>query len=456
MRLKAEAILDFGADDAQPQNRIVREYRDQYKAISDILNKHPQILEIAHRDLQQLSKATSRRGRKATFTSENLLRATLVMQREGLDYREASIRIAESETLQRFCRLLKKSTIDFTLLNKAFGAIRPETWAMLNHILALGALQEGVITVEHVRTDTTVTECNIHWPTDASLLWDVYRVAAREMSYARKLDLLSGPWRFHAKKAKNRYLFVTRYSKSKNKKRLRKVRGETKALIVQVEEILEKAKKFIAWAQRSTCVELLAIGASLADRLPAMQQVANVARRRVLDGEKIPNSDKVFSIFEPHTELIMRGRRGRPIEFGHKVLLTQSREKFITDYVVLEENCSDCELLPLVIERHEERYGSPPKSVAADKGFCPDADTYEELQEQVDYLGVPRRTRDYGDTMMVIWQQWRAGIEGTISCLKRAFRLAVCCFRGFKNFASAIGSAVFCHNLTILAKLSSG
>jgi IS5 family transposase len=187
-----------------------------------------------------------------------------------------------------------------------------------------------------------------------------------------------------------------------------------------------------------------------------MRQVAEVARRREFDGEKVPNRDKVFSIFEPHTELIMRGLRGQPVEFGHKVLLTQSKEKFITDYVVLEENRSDDTLLPMVIERHEQKYGRRPESIAADMGFCPDAETYEELEEQVDYLGVPRRTRDFGDAMMSVWQQWRAGIEGTISCLKRAFRLARCCFRGFKNFASAVGSAVFCHNLRILAKTSGG
>ena len=91
-----------------------------------------------------------------------------------------------------------------------------------------------------------------------------------------------------------------------------------------------------------------------------------------------------------------------------------------------------------------------------DKGLCPDEDTYEESEEQVDYLGVPRRMQDFGDLMMSVWQQWRAGIEGSISCLKRAFRLARCCFRGFKNFTSAVGSAVFCHNLTILAKISGG
>ena len=123
---------------------------------------------------------------------------------------------------------------------------------------------------------------------------------------------------------------------------------------------------------------------------------------------------------------------------------------------MLEQCCSDNELLETVIERHKERFGRPPESVVADKGFCPDADTYEELEEEVDYLGVPRSTREFGDTLMGVCQQWRAGIEGTISCLKRAFRLVRCGFRGFKNFASAVGSAVFCHNLRILAKATAG
>ena len=456
MRLEAEAVLEFGLYDDQRQTKIIRDYRQEYKAVDEILDRHPEILRLVHGDLAKLSKGSSRRGRKADFTSENLLRAILVMQREGFGYREASIRIAESETLQNFCRLVKKQTIDFTLLNKAFSALRPETWEAINQMLGLGAVADETVSIDHLRTDTTVTECNIHWPTDSSLLWDAYRVIARELSRARQIDPLSVPWRFHVKKIKNMEFFIARYSKSTSKKRLRQVRRKMKELIVRVEEILEKVDKFVAWAERSTSLELMAIGAVLADYLPVMRQVTAVARRREFEGEKVPNQKKVFSIFEPHTELIMRGRRGQPIEFGHKVLLTQSKEKFITDYVVLEKNRSDSDLLPLVLDRHEEKYGRRPESIAADKGFCPDADTYEELEEQVDFLGVPRRTRDFGDAMMAVWQQWRAGIEGTISCLKRAFRLARCCFRGFKNFASAVGSAVFCHNLTILAKTSGG
>ena len=456
MRSKAEKVFEFGLGDDQKPNKIVREYRLEYKMVGEILDQHPEILEMVHRDLAKLSKTTSPRGRKADFTSENLFRAILVMQREGFDYREASIRIAESDTLQNFCRLMKKRSIDFTLLNKAYCAIRPETWEAINHVLALRAVADQVISIDHLRTDTTVTECNIHWPTDSSLLLDTYRVIAREMSRGRQIAPLSCPWRFHVKKIKKMEFFIARYSGSKSKKRLRQVRRRMKELIVRVEKVLENAETFAAWAKRSTNLELMGIGALLADYLPHMRRVAAVARRREFDGEKVPNDEKVFSIFEPHAELIMRGRRGRPVEFGHKVLLTQSKEKFITDYVVLEKNRGDDELLPVVLDRHKEKYGRRPKTIAADKGFCPDADTYEDLQEQVDFLGVPRRTRDLGGVMMGIWQQWRAGIEGSISCLKRAFRLARCCFRGFKNFASAIGSAVFCHNLRILAKTTGG
>ncbi len=456
MRLKAEPMLEFGLNDARHQNKNVREYREQYKSIGQILDRHPEILDMVHRDLAKLSKAKSRRGRKADFTSENLFRAILVMQREGLDYREASVRIAESETLQTFCKLIKKPTIDFTLLNKAFCAIQPETWENINQSLGLGAVAEGVVSIDHLRTDTTVTECNIHWPTDSSLLWDTYRVLTREMSRARLIDSLCCPWRFHPNKIKALDLFVARHGGSRSKQRQRQVRQKMKTLIVRVEELLEKAAEFVVWAKHSVCFDLMALGAFVEEMLPRMRQVASVARRRAFDGENVPRDEKVFSIFEPHTELIMRGRRSCPVEFGHKLLLTQSKEKFITDYLVLAKSVGDDQLLPLVKDRHEEKYGSRPDSMAADKGFCPDSATYEELEEEFDYLGVPRRSQDFGDAMMRIWQHWRAGIEGTISCLKRAFRLARCCFRGFKNFTSAVGSAIFCHNLRILAKASGG
>jgi len=301
MRLIAQQILDFSPACGQSDNKIVREYRKRYKQLSEILDRHPEILEMVDRDLRHLCKAKAGRGRRPDFTSENLFRALIVRHVEGLSYREASIRIAESETLQCFCRLLKKPTIDFTLLNKAFCAIRPETWQEMNRWLAQKSADEETITAEEIRTDTTVVESNIHWPTDSSLMWDVYRVVAKELSYAREVDSSIAPWRFHPKKAKKLHLFVTRYSTSKNKKRKRDVRRSMRKLIVRIEEVLEKAEVFVASAARARDFFVQGIGAALAEMLPVMRQATDVARRRAFDGEKVPKDEKVFSIFEPHT-----------------------------------------------------------------------------------------------------------------------------------------------------------
>ncbi|RPI89216.1 MAG: hypothetical protein EHM32_12940, partial [Spirochaetales bacterium] len=145
MRKKFENVFQFRSNDDEQTNKTLREYRQEYKSLDENLNKHPEILDIVHCDLGKLSKATGSGGRNAVLTSENLFRAIIVMQREGLDYREASVRIAESETLQNFCKLIRKRTIDFTLLNKAFCAIDRESWERINHLLALGAVKKGLV-----------------------------------------------------------------------------------------------------------------------------------------------------------------------------------------------------------------------------------------------------------------------------------------------------------------------
>ena len=104
-----------------------------------------------------------------------------------------------------------------------------------------------------------------------------------------------------------------------------------------------------------------------------------------------------------------------------------------------------------VIDRHEKLFGARPEVVAADKGFCPADEKFRELNQRVDTLAIPRRMRDFVDKVLAHWQAFRAGIEGTISGLKRAFRLIRCFFRGLRSFEAAVGLGVFCHNLIVLA-----
>jgi IS5 family transposase len=449
MRVKREAVLSFvGSSEGLP--KTVREYREKYKGISAALDLVPQVLDEVHRDLAQLSQG-GRQGRSGDFSTETILRALIVMAVEGLGYRDTVIRIAESEFLQDFLRIRKKAVMDHTFLNKCFKVIRPETWKRVNHILGAHCVREGCVDPTKIRTDTTVVECNIHWPTDSSLLWDTWRVAARILRRARDVHPAMVPHRFHDRKIKRLHLTITRYSSSSSKSRKRLVQQTYRTLIERVDWIVAIAEQFCHQAASSSHLTLAGLAAQLQEFLPAMQHVVVQSQRAKLAGEKVPAAERVFSIFEPHTELIQRGRRHKPIEFGHSVLLCQTGEKFITDYDAFANKPADCHLTGPVIDRHRKLFGSAPQVLAGDKGFCPAQETYEQLQERVGLLAIPRRLRDFADATMTAWQAFRAGIEGTISGLKRAFRLARCYFRTFKSFQASIGLAVFCHNLVVLS-----
>lgn len=450
MRRKSEAMLTFAwNNDHLPKS--VLDWREKYKGISRGLDDHPEILDVVHEDLKRLS-LKGNKGREGDFTSETILRALVVHAVEGGSLRDTVREIAESEFLQDFLRTRKKAVMDHSFLDRCLQAVRPATWKRVNELLAQQVAGKGMITTGTIRTDTTVVETNIHWPTDASLLWDTWRVASRLLKRGREIAAKSCPHRFHDRKTKRLHLFITRYAKSPSKKRQRKVKAAFRTLIGRVASIVETAGIFCQFAPGWRDWELTAVADELKRFLPSMKQVVDQARRAQLEGEKVPARERVFSIFEPHTELIKRGRRQKPVEFGHGVLLCQTPEKFITDYEVFEERPADCTLTEQVIERHEKLFGKRPEVLAADKGFCPDAQKYAELEQQVGTLAIPRRMQDFADKVLAAWQAFRAGIEGTISGLKRAFRLARCFYRGFKHFQGAIGLAVFSHNLIVLAR----
>jgi IS5 family transposase len=451
MRRKKEAVLCFESnDDGLP--KVVRDYRERYRVISQVLDDNPEILSAVHRDILKLSEGDSQ-GREADYTSENIFRALIVQHIEGLPFRETVIRIGSDSFLQDFLRMRKKPVMDFTFLDKCFLAIESKTWKRVNELLGKYGVAEDMVHTNVIRTDTTVVESNIHHPTDASLLWDTWRVASRLLK--RAMEIVPGccPHRLHDRKIKWLYLYVTRYMPSKSTSRQRKVKESFRTLIERTDWIVAVAEEFCviqAGARGNSALAVVAL--ELQAYLSAMKTVVSTARRAQVDGETVPARERVFSLFEQHTELIKRGRRQKPVEFGHKVLLCESAEKFITDYEVYEKQEADCALTESVIDRHEKLFGKRPEVLAADKGFCPAEAKFRELAERVDTLAIPQRMRDFVDKVLAHWQAFRAGIEGTISGLKRAFRLIRCFFQGFRSFSSAVGLGVFCHNLIVLAE----
>jgi len=449
MRQKMEAVLCFESSD-KGLPKIVRDYRARYRAISQVLDANRQVLTAIHKDLQELSQGDTT-GRGGDYTSENILRALIVQHCEGLSFRDAVIRIGSEPFLQDFLRMRKKVVMDFSFLDKCFLVIEPETWKRVNELLGRYGVAQRAVSTNVIRTDTTVVESNIHYPTDASLLWDTWRVASRLLKRAREIVPASCTHRFHDRKVKRLYLYVTRYMPSKSESRQRKVKAEFRLLIERTGWIVAIAREFCATAAAQGSSALATVALELKAYLPSMETAVATARRAQIEGETVPASQRVFSLFEPHTELIKRGRREKPVEFGHKVLLCQTGEKFITDYEVYEKQLPDGNLTESVIKRHEKLFGTRPEVLAADKGFCPAAAKFAELAEQVDTLAIPRRMQDFADKVLAHWQAFRAGIEGTISGLKRAFRLIRCFFQGFRSFSAAVGLGVLCHNLIVLA-----
>jgi len=435
--------------------KVVNEYRKKYKIISQLLDKNSQLVSLVHQDLAKML-SQSKRGRKSEYTSEQLLRSLIVMFVEQDSYRKVVIHIENSEFLRDFVGLGIKPMMDYSFLNKAFGILSDRTWKIMNRVLAQYAKEQEKISSEKLRLDTTVYETNIHYPSDSSLLWDSFRTLARLLQQIQQeLPQLALKHRFHVKKVKKLFLFITRNASSNNKGKKRKVKSTYRTLIERVNWVAEVAREALVVLHRTGYEAEL-----LAHYIPIVEKIIHQAEQRIFQGVMVAADEKVYSLFEEHTELLKRGKAGKPIEFGHKVLIAQTGEKFIHHYEVFPKREEDKELLEPTLKAHKQLFGTGPDVLATDKGFYENMKQIVKLEENITTVSICKKgrrnpqeyeresTEEFKDG-----QRFRAGCEGSISVLKRVFNLGRCLFKGFKNYAASVGCAVFCHNLVLLTRL---
>lgn len=435
--------------------KVVEEYRAKYEAISRILEKNPEVIALAHRDWSNALSVSSG-GRRSGYTSEQMLRAVVVMFVEQDSYRDVVVRIENSEFLRHFVGLGPKPMMDYTFLSRAFGSLSEETWQVMNKALSEYARKEDKITGEKLRLDTTVYETNIHYPTDSSLLWDSFRTLAKLLKKLQKeLPELEFRHRYHLKKVKKLSSFIARNGGSKNNSRRRKVKSVYRTLIRRVRWIVGVAEEMLEVLTGEN-----AHGKSLRHYIPLVKRIIDQAEKRVFEGIIVPASQKVYSLFEEHTELLKRGKARKPIEFGHKVLIAQTGEKFIHHYEVLPTQREDSQLLHPTLNAHQRLFAAGPDVLATDKGFYKSMDQIDKLEQAIATVSIGKKGRRSQEQQarertksFVAGQRFRAGCEGSISVLKRGFNLGLCLFKGFKHYAASVGCAVFCHNLILLTRL---
>jgi len=454
MRTKStnQKYLDFTH---KSRLKVVKEYREKYKSISQLLDNNPLLISLVHQDLATLL-SESKRGRKSQYTSEQILRSLVVMYIESEDFRGAVVRIDNSDFLRSFVGLGVKSMMDYSFLNKAHSTLSEQTWKGMNQVLAQYAAQNEKISHQKLRLDTTVYETNIHYPTDSSLLWDSFRTLARLIKQIQQeLPHLALKHRFHLKKVKKLHLFITRNSSSNNKSKKRKLKSTYRKLIARVNWILEVAHNALNVLEKAGYESEL-----LAGYIPIAEKIAHQAEQRVLHGVKLTADEKVYSLFEEHTELLKRGKAGKPIEFGHKILIAQTDEKFIHHYQVFPKRREDKALIEPTLKVHKQLFGTGPDVLATDKGFYESIKQILDLGKRITTVSICKKGRrnqaEYereSTEQFKAGQRFRAGCEGSISVLKRVFKLGRCLFKGFKNYAASVGCAVFCHNLVLLTRL---
>ena len=188
-----------------------------------------------------------------------------------------------------------------------------------------------------------------------------------------------------------------------------------------------------------------------------MRKVINQTERRVFCGEKVPASEKIISLFEDHSDIIVKGKRD--IQYGHKVFLTGGATSLILDCQLPRGNPADTDLYIPLLERQKELYGKMPRQVSADGGFASKDNLAEAKELKVkDVVFAKKRGLSVLDMAKSAWvykklRNFRAGIEANISTLKRAFGLTRCTWKSWEGFCRYVWSSIVAYNLQVMARI---
>ena len=419
----------------------------ELKTMSQWLDQHGELLDQVTQDLRRHGvKETGREG----LPAEAALRCALLKQYRQRSYQELAFHLEDSASFRAFARLPWGWSPKKSALHKSISALRAETWEAINRTLLASARLDKVESGKVMRVDSTVTAALIHQPSDSSLLWDAVRVMVRLL---RQADALGSSirWRNHSRAAKKRARAIE-YARGSLKRRdqYRELLRVTHATL----GFLRQAAARLA-SVRDLAVELWQ--AVVSHFQPLIERIIGQTERRVLAGEAVPAADKLVSLFEPHADIIVKG--GRDVQYGHKLNLTTGRSGLILDLVIEAGNPADSERMLPMLERHIAFYGAAPDQAAADGGYASRENLRQAKAWGVSDMAFHKKSGlKIEDMVKSRWvyrklRNFRAGIEAGISCLKRAYGLDRCTWRGLDHFKTYVWSSVVAYNLALFARL---
>ena len=426
------------------------EYGIRLRRLSEVLDEHPEILDLVAADLIDASvSAVGRTG----LSAESVLRCLLLKQQRGLSYEQLAFHLSDSQTYRTFTRLPAHLSPSRSCLQSTIRSIKPLTLERAHQILTRSLLDTGTASLDKLRIDSTVVASHIAPPSDSQLLNDGVRVISRLLA---KSKIETGvKVRFTDKrKAAKSLAFRIFNAKKATKDEL-------------YPEMLTIARLALKQADRGRqqVIEGAALSASCQKWLDALahyrdltSRVVEQTERRVVCGEQVPSAEKIVSLFEPHTDIIVKGFRD--VQYGHKINLSSELNGFITALTIEEGNPGDKTLFLPVLDYHRSVLGKLPRSVVADGGYASQANVaagramglkhvvfHKPVGVSLTAMGVKSKTFN-------ALRHFRAGIEGNISELKRAFGAAKATWKGHDGFKAFVWASALSYNLVRLARLA--
>lgn len=319
--------------------------------------------------------------------------------------------------------------------------------------------------VDKVRGDSFVIAKNIHYPTDTNLLFDGVRKTIDLSARLAKDHSIVG-WRQHVhlmKKAKRTKRQIEKVARSKRKDKDATLKKLYQDLLDQAEHIIDRSlvtiqtiKSIKKATQQPASVFYDNMISELHYFIAGTEYVSELAKRRILNGESISNPEKVFSLFEPDTELINRGKSPHPIEFGHRVLIVEDKAGFIIHSKMMDIGFTDEKVLVDVMKKLQDRYNGKIRAASFDKGFWT-PHNLKELSDIVPLAVLPKKgkrskadAQHEGSKEFGKIRKWHSGIESAIHALGIGNGLTVCRDKDYDRY---IALGVLGRNLQTLGNI---
>lgn len=408
--------------------------------IDTILEQHPHLIYLLQEDIAGGEKE-SVFGRKDTPSVEQIVRAAIYKELKGLEYRELEYHQIDSRICARFIKIDELRPYSFQMYQKYISRINAENLEKVLYELNKIAIHEGLEDLEKVRQDSTVVESNIHYPTNNSLLWDCIKEAYRLLGHLKEeVDGLS--YTDYRKEAKKTYFKI---NVTKGDKRRDLFYSQLGTYIKTINQVSNVVKKKLPCG-----IESLVLYMQLEQHLGMMVKVHDMVYRKEIKGEKVPGEDKIYSIYEQHTDIIVKG--GREAKFGHKVDLCSGKSNLILHCQVLKGNPADSELLIPAVDAIIDNYGQVPRDYATDGGYASGRNRDHARGKGVVNIVFNKIVGSLKNVvssknMETRLKKWRSGAEAVISNVKRGFNLERCAWKGWEHFVAKVFWSVIAYNI---------